>query len=98
MDSWNRTIEETNARESARTRTTNTALSEIELWRSRSASYQNLTQQLSHPSVQIIKDRLEAYYQAEILNSNVDTFNKNMKNLNKNTSEAKENVKFLTTL
>lgn len=31
-------------------------------------------------------------------NSIVDDFIKNMKTLNKNTSEAKENVKFLTTL
>jgi hypothetical protein len=55
MDSWNKTIVETLDRESKRFRTSNTALSEIELWRSRSASYQNLTQQLSHNSVVIIK-------------------------------------------
>jgi hypothetical protein len=52
-------------RESERTRLSKTALAEIELWRSRSASYQNLTQQLSHNSVGIIKERLEAYSQTE---------------------------------
>jgi hypothetical protein len=91
MDSWNKTILETLDRESKRTRTSNTALAEIELWRSRSASYQNLTQQLSHNSVLIIKERLEAYSQTEngMGNLVVDDFIKNMKNLNKNTSEAK---------
>ena len=100
MESWNKTIKETLDRESKRARTSNTALSEIELWRSKSASYQNLTQQLSHASVAIIKDRLEAFSQTEsgMGNMVVDDFIKNMKNLNKNTAEAKENVKFLTTL
>jgi hypothetical protein len=64
MDSWNKTILETLDKEPKRQRSSNTALSEIELWRSRSASYQNLTQQLSHNYVQIIKDRLEAYVQS----------------------------------
>lgn len=100
MDSWNKTILETLDKEPKRQRNSNTALSEIELWRSRSASYQNLTQQLSHNSVLIVKERLEAYSQTEngMGNLVVDDFIKNMKTLNKNTSEAKENVKFLTTL
>lgn len=59
MESWTSTIVETIKRENEqRKRTSQTALAEIELWRSRSASYSNLIQQLSHRSVQIIQSRL----------------------------------------
>jgi dynein heavy chain len=59
-----------------------------------------LSQQLSHPSVQHIKERLDHFSQTEngLGNGVVDEFVKNLKHLNKFTAEAKENVKFLTTL
>ena len=101
MESWTNTIIETIKRENEqRKRTTQTALAEIELWRSRSASYSNLMQQLSHKSVQTIQTRLEAYCKTEngLGNTVAEEFSKQMKLLSKLTSEAKENVKFLTTL
>lgn len=101
MESWTGTIVETIKRENEqRKRTSQTALAEIELWRSRSASYSNLIQQLSHRSVQVIQSRLEAYCKTEngLGNSVAEEFAKQMKLLGKLTSEAKENVKFLTTL
>jgi dynein heavy chain len=101
MESWTGTITDTIKRENEqRKRSSQTALAEIELWRSRSASYSNLIQQLSHRSVQIIQSRLEAYCRTEngLGNSVAEEFAKQMKLLGKLTSEAKENVKFLTTL
>lgn len=58
------------------------------MWRSRSASYQNLSQQLAHPSVEIIKQRLEAYCQTEsgVGSVVVDDFIKNFQILKRNTS------------
>lgn len=59
MESWTNTIVDTIRRENEqRKRTSQTALAEIELWRSRSASYSNLVQQLSHKSVHVIQSRL----------------------------------------
>lgn len=57
-------------------------------------------QQLSHKSVHIIQSRLEAYCKTEngLGNTVAEEFGKQMKLLAKLTSEAKENVKFLTTL
>lgn len=57
-------------------------------------------QQLSHKSVQIIQSRLEAFCKTEngLGNSVAEEFSKQMKLLSKLTGEAKENVKFLTTL
>lgn len=48
----------------------------------------------------MIKERLEAFILTEngLGNDVVDEFSKNLKNLSKNTGDAKENVKFLTTL
>ena len=101
MESWTNTIIETIRRENEqRKRTTQTALAEIELWRSRSASYSNLIQQLSHRSVGVIHSRLEAYCKTEngLGNTVAEEFTKQMKLLSKLNGEAKENVKFLTTL
>ncbi len=57
-------------------------------------------QQLSHKSVHVIQSRLEAYCKTEngLGNTVAEEFGKQMKLLGKLTSEAKENVKFLTTL
>jgi dynein heavy chain len=57
-------------------------------------------QQLSHKSVHVIQSRLEAYCKTEngLGNTVAEEFGKQMKLLAKLTSEAKENVKFLTTL
>lgn len=89
MESWTSTIIDTIKRENEqRKRTSQTALAEIELWRSRSASYSNLIQQLSHKSVEVIKSRLEAYCQTEngLGNTVVEDFSKQMKQLNKFTA------------
>lgn len=89
MESWTTTIIDTIKRENEqRKRTSQTALAEIELWRSRSASYSNLIQQLSHRSVQIIQSRLEAYCKTEngLGNSVAEEFAKQMKLLGKLTS------------
>lgn len=101
MESWINTIVETVKRENdQKKRSSQTALAEIELWRSRSASYSNLIQQLSHKSVQIIHSRLDAYCKTEngLGNTVAEEFTKQMKLLSKLNGEAKENVKFLTTL
>lgn len=58
MDNWNQTIKDTIKRETEKQIETRTALAEIELWRSRSASYSTLVQQLSHPSINIVKTRI----------------------------------------
>jgi hypothetical protein len=89
MESWTNTIIDTIKRENEqRKRTSQTALAEIELWRSRSASYSNLMQQLSHKSVQVIQTRLESYCKTEngLGNTVAEEFSKQMKLLSKLTS------------
>lgn len=58
MENWNQTIKDTIKREGEKQLESRTALAEIELWRSRSTSYSTLVQQLSHPSITIVKDRI----------------------------------------
>jgi dynein heavy chain len=101
MESWTQTIKDTIKRESEKQLETRTALAEIELWRSRSASLSTLNQQLSHHSINTIKERIERYSATENGSYGamaLEEFTKNSKNLAKQNAEAKENVKFLTTL
>lgn len=95
MDKWTNTIKETVNKEKNRPES-RTAITEIELWRTRAASYSTLYQQLSLPAIHTIVSRLEKYY-TEPSNS-LTEFNREYKELAKLNSEAKDNVKFLTTL
>lgn len=101
MESWTQTIKDTIKRESEKQLESRTSLAEIELWRSRSASLSTLDQQLSHPEIKIIKERVEKYGQTEngsYGNIALEDFMKHSMSLTKNNNEAKDNVKYLTTL
>jgi dynein heavy chain len=95
MDKWTNTIKETINKEKNREES-RTAIAEIELWRTRAASYSTLYQQLSLPSISTIVQRLEKYYSDP--SNSLTEFNREYKELSKLNSEAKDNVKFLTTL
>ena len=96
MESWTQIIKTTIQKEQSKKLETNSALAEIELWRSRSATLSTLHQQLSNPLVGIVRQRLSQYLQDNP--STVIEFDMQIKELTKNYSEAKDNVKFLTTL
>lgn len=101
MESWTQTIKDTIKRESEKQLESRTSLAEIELWRSRSASLSTLDQQLSHPAIKVIRERIEKYGQTEngsYGNIALEDFVKHSMNLTKNNNEAKDNVKYLTTL
>jgi dynein heavy chain len=71
-------------------------MAEIEYWRARNAVISTLHQQLSNPMITQVKKLLMIY-----LNDNtsiVAEFEKQMMDLTKLYGEAKDNVKFLTTL
>lgn len=96
IEEWTKTIKTTIQKEAAKKTERNSALADIELWRSRSATLSTLHQQLSNPLVNVVQQRLQRY-----LNDNpsvVIEFTHNMKELTKAYGEAKDNVKFLTTL
>lgn len=78
---------------------TNSALSEIEIWRSKQAILSMLHQQLSHNLINIVKNRVKMS-QADNPQTatTVMDFELQMKELSKLYNEAKDSVKFLTTL
>lgn len=96
MEEWTKTIKTTIQKEQSRKLERNSALADIELWRSRSATLSTLHQQLCNPVVQVVKTRLQNYL---IDNPTVIIeFENQLKELTKQYGEAKDNVKFLTTL
>ena len=95
--SWRDIIKTTIQKEKEKKPEPNYSLGEIEYWRSRSATLSTLHQQLSHPSVNMVKKRLAI---CRIIDNsmNIKDFDDALKELNKLYSEAKDNVKFLNTL
>lgn len=55
LEKWTNTIKIIIAKEQSKKPDPNSALAEIESWRSKSATFSNLHQQLSHPFVQTVK-------------------------------------------
>lgn len=96
MEEWTKTIRTTIAKEQNKKLERNSALADIELWRSRSATLSTLHQQLSNPHVQVVRQRLQKYLVDNP--STIIEFDQHMKELTKQYGEAKDNVKFLTTL
>lgn len=76
----------------------NSAQAEIEMWRSKSAILSTLHQQLSHPLITTVKKRVTAWQNESSPSTVVMDFEGQMKELTKIYNEAKDNVKFLTTL
>lgn len=77
----------------------NYALGEIEFWRNRSATLSTLHQQLSLPIVNTVIERLSLYQEENAGNMQyIQDFEENFRLLTNQYNEAKDNMKFLTTL
>jgi len=77
----------------------NYALGEIEFWRNKSATLSTLHQQLSLPIVNTVIDRLRLYQEENAGNLQyIQDFEENFRLLTNLYNEAKDNMKFLTTL
>ena len=96
MEEWTKTIKAAILKEQSKKLDRNSALADIELWRSRSATLSTLHQKLSNPHVQMVRQRLQKYLVDNP--STIIEFDNQMKDLTKQYGEAKDNVKFLTTL
>jgi dynein heavy chain len=95
VDQWAQTIATTIENENTKKREGNTALDEIEYWRSRSATFSTLYQQLSLPEV---KDIVTLNEELNPEATSVESYKKQMLNFTKAHAQAKDYVKFMTTL
>lgn len=74
-------------------------MGEIEFWRNKSATLSTLHQQLSLPIVNTVIDRLRLYQEENAGNLQyIQDFEENFRLLTNLYNEAKDNMKFLTTL
>lgn len=90
---WTETVTDTLEKEIKKTPVGSTALSEISFWRDRNTVLSALYEQLSQPIIKMITDIL-----IEANSSLVPPFENRLSELNKLHLEAKDNVKFLSTL
>eukprot|EP01116_Phalansterium_solitarium_P024846 TRINITY_DN921_c0_g1_i7.p1 TRINITY_DN921_c0_g1~~TRINITY_DN921_c0_g1_i7.p1 ORF type:complete len:1316 (+),score=676.84 TRINITY_DN921_c0_g1_i7:209-4156(+) len=93
VDEWTQLVQSQVEREAKRTPRGNGPLAEIELWRDKHATFNTLYEQLNSASVGRLLDVLEALDSQMLLN-----FKLVLAELTKQYNEAKDNVKFLTTL
>jgi len=96
MESWTEKIATTLKKEEAKKAEPNSSLAEIEYWRARNAVISTLYQQISNPMISQVKKLLMVYLQDN--QTVVNEFEHQMKELTRVYGEAKDNVKFLTTL
>ena len=97
MDSWTKVIKETLANKSIQEpEQFKTSLLEIDFWRNKHAILSTLHQQLSHEFVAVCKRRLEKYLLDNL--TTIIEYDTQYKELNKALGDAKEYVKFLSTL
>ena len=98
MEEWTKTIRDIIAKEKAKKpENNNSAMGEIEFWRSRSASLSALHQQFNMPQVKKV-EKIMQHSKSSYDNLTCENFRKEIANLNKIFSVAKDNVKFLNTL
>ncbi|CAD7947894.1 unnamed protein product [Amoebophrya sp. A25] len=97
VEEWTKIMEGTVRRETNRGRANKYPLAEIELWRERSSNISTLYEQLSLPNVQALLNLLHKHPQ-QSTGLLVQTFEDSFGELAKMHAEAKDNVKFLTTL
>lgn len=99
VESWTETIKETIKSEEARPPESNTASGEVTMWRQRSATFNTLYQQLTSKPVRDVI-LIMTSYEANGNNdsSTIDTYNQEYARFTKLHAQAKDFVKFLTTL
>ena len=106
IDEWKTTIKDTLEKEYKKTAEINSAIGEIEFWRNRSSTLSTLHQQLSLP---VVKKIIDIVSEVEKINMDakqdgtgfifyLNDFETEMNRLTKDYNEAKDNVKFLSTL
>jgi len=97
IDEWTQTIKETMDKENQRKKESKTAQGETEYWRARNASFNTLYQQFNTPSVKRIIEVME-HNQKVSDNYSLDHFNSEYHKFQKEYAQAKDFVKFLSTL
>lgn len=97
MESWTQKIAQTIKKEEAKKAEPNSSIAEIEYWRARNAVISTLYQQLNNGVISQVKKLLVAHLSESNMQV-VNEFDSQMKELTRLCGEAKDNVKFLTTL
>lgn len=99
IEEWIAIIKETVEKENQKGPERNTALAVIDYWTNRSARFNTLYQQLSLPQVKVIVGVMEANEQMNTHDAySLDPFKSQMQDFTKLYAQAKDFVKFLTTL
>ena len=99
QNDWTQKIKDTLDAERKKKAEANYALGEIEFWRNKSATLSTLHQQLSLPIVNTVIERLRLYQEENARNLQyIQDFEENFRLLTNDYNEAKDNMKFLTTL